>query len=315
MSTPTPRTDALRIYSKCPACHNDTLTINYDKHLLCTWINCPNPCLIDNVDRELTAANARIAELDRMSSDLIGEIEKQREEKESFANQLSESQAQLATSQRQSRASSTAVAKEITKRFFADDLTPERLESLCVALFGPIAAQLASAREDGERLSEVEANGWTLRMNSTPIADTGDYSSWWEVIEHHMAKPHERVIGSSPQDKLRTAIDEARGLICKTCKGYGFIPWTRGQTPESFEQGEDPCPDCTSPPASAEPGPEPGPEPAIAQDFCPNCGSEHYCTGPGSILEDGAEQRGCENCGTRWEFRLPPPTQDGKELK
>lgn len=36
------------IYSRCPACGNDTLTI-HDKHLLCTWHTCPNPSLIDRL--------------------------------------------------------------------------------------------------------------------------------------------------------------------------------------------------------------------------------------------------------------------------
>jgi len=38
--------DTPRIYTRCPACGNDTLTIN-SGHLLCTWIECPNPCMID----------------------------------------------------------------------------------------------------------------------------------------------------------------------------------------------------------------------------------------------------------------------------
>lgn len=41
---------SLRIYTRCPACKNDTLTIGEDKHLLCTWIDCPDPCLIDRAD-------------------------------------------------------------------------------------------------------------------------------------------------------------------------------------------------------------------------------------------------------------------------
>lgn len=40
--------DHPRIYSRCPACGNDTLTI-HDKHLLCTWHECPNPSLVDNL--------------------------------------------------------------------------------------------------------------------------------------------------------------------------------------------------------------------------------------------------------------------------
>jgi hypothetical protein len=37
-----------RIYTRCPSCHNDTLTVNKG-HLLCTWHACPNPTLIDKI--------------------------------------------------------------------------------------------------------------------------------------------------------------------------------------------------------------------------------------------------------------------------
>jgi len=40
-----------RIYTRCPACKNDTLCINDDKHLLCTWISCPDPTLIDRIGK------------------------------------------------------------------------------------------------------------------------------------------------------------------------------------------------------------------------------------------------------------------------
>ncbi|OBU59223.1 hypothetical protein [Stenotrophomonas maltophilia] len=33
--------------------------------------------------------------------------------------------------------------------------------------------------------------------------------------------------------------------VCSNCKGVGVIPYTFGQTPEQFEQGEYPCPECT----------------------------------------------------------------------
>jgi hypothetical protein len=45
----TPLNRLVRIYTKCPACQNDTLTVNDDKHLLCTWIKCPDPTMIDRV--------------------------------------------------------------------------------------------------------------------------------------------------------------------------------------------------------------------------------------------------------------------------
>jgi hypothetical protein len=32
---------------------------------------------------------------------------------------------------------------------------------------------------------------------------------------------------------------------CATCQDHGVIGWTTGQTAESFDQGEAPCPDCT----------------------------------------------------------------------
>jgi hypothetical protein len=38
-----------RIYTRCPACHNDTLTITKTGRLLCTWHVCPNPILIDRI--------------------------------------------------------------------------------------------------------------------------------------------------------------------------------------------------------------------------------------------------------------------------
>jgi hypothetical protein len=37
-----------RIYTRCPACHNTTLTIN-DGRLLCTWHGCPDPTMIDRI--------------------------------------------------------------------------------------------------------------------------------------------------------------------------------------------------------------------------------------------------------------------------
>ncbi len=55
-----------RIYTRCPACGNDTLIINHDKHLLCTWLDCPDPLAIDKGKefrdsyRELVDENAEL---------------------------------------------------------------------------------------------------------------------------------------------------------------------------------------------------------------------------------------------------------------
>lgn len=59
-----------RIYTKCPACRKDTLTVNGDKHLLCTWVECPNPTLIDEMGTEWSA---RIVDLEVENQRLTAE--------------------------------------------------------------------------------------------------------------------------------------------------------------------------------------------------------------------------------------------------
>lgn len=53
------REQAERIYTRCPACGNDTLT-NNKGHLLCTWHVCPNPTAIENLSNQLLSALAAI---------------------------------------------------------------------------------------------------------------------------------------------------------------------------------------------------------------------------------------------------------------
>lgn len=60
--------DKPRIYTRCPACNNDTLTIN-DHHLLCTWVDCPNPTMIDNPRAVIRAAWLRGMKLARSYGD------------------------------------------------------------------------------------------------------------------------------------------------------------------------------------------------------------------------------------------------------
>jgi hypothetical protein len=53
----------------------------------------------------------------------------------------------------------------------------------------------------------MEENCWDLRCIAIPIADTGDADIDWVVIEHHMAKPHEREVGrgSTPVKALQSS--------------------------------------------------------------------------------------------------------------
>lgn len=48
-----------RIYTRCPACLNDTLMIGDDKHLICSWMECPDPTLIDGLGKQLDAVKTQ----------------------------------------------------------------------------------------------------------------------------------------------------------------------------------------------------------------------------------------------------------------
>lgn len=47
--------------------------------------------------------------------------------------------------------------------------------------------------------------------------------------------------------QLRQLRGNVGPLLCGSCFGLGGIGYTSGQTPEQFEQGEYPCPDCAQP--------------------------------------------------------------------
>lgn len=84
-STPSPDSPTLRIYTKCPACGNDTLTVNDDKHLLCTWVSCPDPTLIDRVREE----NATLVEeMKGWRQTILDEVAALVKEREELRNEL-----------------------------------------------------------------------------------------------------------------------------------------------------------------------------------------------------------------------------------
>lgn len=57
-SDPAGRAATARIFTRCPSCGNDTLTINKG-HLLCTWRECKDPCAIETGFDRLTAELAQ----------------------------------------------------------------------------------------------------------------------------------------------------------------------------------------------------------------------------------------------------------------
>ncbi|GAA3684704.1 hypothetical protein [Acetobacter lovaniensis] len=66
----------------------------------------------------------------------------------------------------------------------------------------------AEIGRDSERLDWLESGCCDVRFRSEPIADTGDADVYCDIIQHHMAKPYERTIGSA--ETIRSAIDAAR---------------------------------------------------------------------------------------------------------
>lgn len=66
----------------------------------------------------------------------------------------------------------------------------------------------AEIGRDSERLDWLESGCCDVRFRSESIADTGDADVYCDIIQHHMAKPHERTIGSA--ETIRAAIDAAR---------------------------------------------------------------------------------------------------------
>lgn len=51
----------------------------------------------------------------------------------------------------------------------------------------------------------------------------------------------------SLKERMFNTVDRYRKRLnanCNTCEDYGVVGYTTGQTPESFDQGEYPCPEC-----------------------------------------------------------------------
>lgn len=76
------------------------------------------------------------------------------------------------------------------------------------------AGMFAEAEKRGklaEAFDALEKECWSLKCESYSNGDAGDAEVGWEVISHHMAKPHERVEGqgSTPLDAIADAFERA----------------------------------------------------------------------------------------------------------
>jgi hypothetical protein len=68
----------------------------------------------------------------------------------------------------------------------------------------PAAQPAVPLTDDTRRLDALAKNSWDLRCFDMSDDDIG-----WRVIEHHMAKPHERTVAEVFRDDPRQAIDAA----------------------------------------------------------------------------------------------------------
>jgi len=71
-------------------------------------------------------------------------------------------------------------------------------------LVHPAAQPAVPLTDDTRRLDALAENSWDLRCFDMSDDDIG-----WRVIEHHMAKPHERTVAEVFRDDPRQAIDAA----------------------------------------------------------------------------------------------------------
>ncbi|GCD73936.1 hypothetical protein NBRC3299_0228 [Acetobacter pasteurianus NBRC 3299] len=65
----------------------------------------------------------------------------------------------------------------------------------------------AECAADTRRLDYLDSGCCDVRFRAEPIADTGDADTYCDIIEHHMAAPKERIVGSG--ETIRAAIDAA----------------------------------------------------------------------------------------------------------
>jgi len=102
------------------------------------------------------------------------------------------------------------------QRLYEFEVTPEKEAERIAkanesfAEFKRHVAQVSGQdREDAERLDWLRDTCCDLRSVNVPTGGD-DAEVHWVVIEHHMAKPHERESGMSITDGPRGAIDAAR---------------------------------------------------------------------------------------------------------
>jgi Lar family restriction alleviation protein len=74
-------------------------------------------------------------------------------------------------------------------------------------------------------LKAMEQECWTLRCVDIPTGG-GDADVGWEVIQHHQAKPYERMIahGRTPQEALNAAIRSAATGVLRHEADRGIVP-------------------------------------------------------------------------------------------
>lgn len=139
--------------------------------------------------------------------------------------------------------SAYTIAKEAGKGNMAIscELVVELVEALRATTPQPASKETAW-------LNVIEENSWDLRCTSAPTGGD-DYDVLWHVIEHHMAEPHEREVGSgmSPLSALEVALNPPAGQEDETYLGTTWRDidnidskpsWNDHVWPQIFNDGE-----------------------------------------------------------------------------
>lgn len=173
-----------RIYSRCPACLNDTLTLNKGR-LLCTWFECKNPTVMD----------------------WVGQPEWQNLFAESVNKEMDQLRAELTNFRRnvatlyewiQGNTSLTGKQKEAADHVF-DQLDKGVKED------SDLRAELVSLRQEQAGIHKAICNA------EQPAGDTSDLLDLVGVfIDHHKQKEAEHAAAKSENAALMDVAKAAR---------------------------------------------------------------------------------------------------------
>ncbi|MDM9555578.1 hypothetical protein QU926_18310 [Pseudomonas asiatica] len=136
-------------------------------------------------------------------------------------------------------------------------LAPHGIGEMARQLLEASSARLAEQNQgELERLREhvsayeasrARLHEWLRQEQLKNIALRAQLTEQVALLRDMHDSPYHYIRDFKPRiDATLSASAEPSAEKCETCKGNGVIGWRRGQTAESYEEGESPCEDCNS---------------------------------------------------------------------